>query len=183
MSPRRRLLVSQSKQNDGKGKTFLVGICLAVGLQSPTVRHNLRWWMSSLLGSVWLPPGDMEVLTTTATAILLGWMLFWLDSKKSQNDSVAAVTIYPLLGVQLSQGIMASTLQESGQLFLPRDTIADCIVYEVILSHKVLNVVAFRLKATSGDKLIPAFPGTDMTYEECFYMRQEIRKSLGMKDG
>ena len=78
---------------------------------------------------------------------------------------------------------MASTLQDSGHFFLPRDTIGDCIVYEVILSHEVQNVVAFRLKASSGDKLIPAFPGTDMTYEECFYLRQEIRKSLGMKDG
>jgi len=141
------------------------------------------------------------------------------------TTTVAVVTIYPSLGAQLStevgpmrkqQPFAATTNQtdpssishppksppqqqwvvcQQHLQFLPRDQIVDCIVYEVILSHKVKNVVAFCLQnapiavlncdnnhSSSNEeqqhRLAPAFPMADLTYQECLFLRGEILGAL-----
>ncbi|CAB9508979.1 expressed unknown protein [Seminavis robusta] len=152
---------------------------------------------------------DLSKATCTMALLAVGSIIVFATTnpaKKSQ-ETVAVLTIYPALGAQLSQetrrkGSSSSaknqrsqdnSVQMRNQLFLPRDQIVDCVVYEVIWSHKVMNVVALRIHATTTQeksetqqqqtlKLIPVFPGTEMTYEECLYMRQEIIVSLDLPD-
>jgi hypothetical protein len=87
-------------------------------------------------------------------------------------------------------------------LFIPRDVILDVIVNEVILAHKVVSVVLFRILKTDAVQgirdaderppistlmkkgyihLVPAFPGVQMSFAECYNMRKELSAALGMK--
>ena len=152
------------------------------------------------------------------------------------TTTAAVVTIYPSLGVQLSREVgpmrkhqpFTTTTNQTDPSsishppksptqqqcvvcqqhlqFLPRDQIIDCIVYEVILSHKVKNVVAFCLQNSpiavlncdnnhsshhnnnnndtnssneeQQHRLVPAFPMADLTYQECLFLRGEILRAL-----
>jgi hypothetical protein len=110
----------------------------------------------------------------------------------------AVVTVFPAC-VQLAR-LQGSKPIET-PLLIPREDILDIIVNEIILSHKVVSVVVFRvlkrqgcLKCTSTVKfagmgsllqegmvhLITAFPGVEMTYRECLVISKKISESLGL---
>lgn len=135
--------------------------------------------------------------TATIVAVLLGAVMLKLQPVAKMKMTMAVVTIYPALGVQLSIEIADGTKENHhrevvNRQFIPRDQIKDCIVYEVILSHKVISQVAFRIyqQGVSDDgykmdhkvqhslKLIPAFLKAELTYEECLFMRREIMAKL-----
>lgn len=124
--------------------------------------------------------------------------------KKPDATSQVAVTVYPM-GVQLAR--LESDRPVKPPLFIPRDIILDVIVNEMILAHKVVSVVLFRVwkrdettqQATTSKQerseppgcissllkegrihLVPAFPGVEMSYRECLMMRREISVSLGL---
>ena len=149
---------------------------------------------------------DTHNLIMGATGVLCLALLWWKVSSHhaTQTTKLAVVTLYPALGVQLSTEQQTLTLEKQDipsinnnatrtimgtPIFLPREFIVDCLVYEVILSHKVVTVVAFsilNLPPGTGDnddtpqqQLVPAFPGTEMTYQECLYMRRQIVQTLG----
>jgi hypothetical protein len=85
-------------------------------------------------------------------------------------------------------------------LLISRRDIVDIVVNEVILSHRVVSVLVFRVLKLTGTaapeakKLQPmhsllkensirlqvAFPSVDMSYNECMTMRGEISRTLGL---
>jgi len=103
------------------------------------------------------------------------------QSQKFVSKREVAVTVSPI-GVQLSTLENGST--QGRPLLLPLDQIKDCVVNEVVLSHKVRSAVLFRVWKQSPDadkeyiKLVEAFPGAEMTHTECLAIRNEIVKSL-----
>ena len=103
------------------------------------------------------------------------------DSDGAGNKGVAIMLYH--VGVQLAivtlrQGC-ESVLQQGKPRFIPRDQIVDCIVTEVILAHKIQNVVVLRLRHER--KLVNAFPGVDLTYTECCALRSEINSYLTLR--
>jgi hypothetical protein len=101
---------------------------------------------------------------------LIIFLLYYLRPRKKANLE-RTVTMYPL-GVQLSG-------PTGTPRFLPRDVVVDCVVTEVILAHKVISVVIFRVKGRNGTtELVDAFPGMDMTYVECLTVRSKIMDCL-----
>ena len=184
---------------------------------SVLVRQGIQY-VSQLLLDCGLTRTHLDVsnhsvmITAAAGLLAVGLLLFlWTAGISSHSTTttttkLAVVTLYPALGVQLSteqQTTMVgkqdtdndnnATITGIGHpLFLPRDQILDCVVYEVILSHKVVTVVAFRIikpttttaESSTDDtpqnhQLVPAFPGTEMTFQECLFMRRQILQTLG----
>mmetsp|Transcript_41888 Transcript_41888/g.58889 ORF Transcript_41888/g.58889 Transcript_41888/m.58889 type:complete len:174 (+) Transcript_41888:19-540(+) len=99
------------------------------------------------------------------------------------------VSITPI-GVQLSTS-RNRQIQPGKKRFFSREDIVDMVVTEVILSHKVVSVLMFRLakEARSGRsvqelmdagkiELQVAFPGVEMKYKQCMDMRTEIIERL-----
>lgn len=201
----RRFTVSKSDQNGSLANSLLVvacGILLVAGLDSAYCRHYLLLLWHTQFKPKESHVAEVEIFTKSATALVLGGILLWFNSSKesSSDESLAVVTVYPSMGVQLSEASFTEAKESDGKtkgsmgMFLPREKIVDCIVYEVILSHKVKNEVAFRIaqaaeeaslersQGTTQDhdlRLIPAFPETEMTYQECLYMRRHILQALG----
>lgn len=112
-----------------------------------------------------------------------------MKNQVAQRDIV--VEIYPL-GIQIEtitqdrSTIPPSQRRTVGKaIFLPREVVVDCVVNEVVLGHKVLSQLLFRVRCSSlkeglADtvRLVQAFPGVEMTYVECLAMRAEINKFL-----
>jgi hypothetical protein len=123
-------------------------------------------------------------------AIVAAITFVLLLNRQGGNACQATVTVYPT-GVQLAK---SHQNQQTPPLFLPRDQILDVICSEVILAHKVVSVVLFRV--LKGDTctndpfnnkpsiasllkegrihLVPAFDGVEMSFEEC----QKVRRKL-----
>jgi hypothetical protein len=132
----------------------------------------------------WIPP------TIALVLVLLAAIFYWKACSNISGRG-AAVSIYPL-GVQLStvcRGIDPTVADLTRcrilpRVFIPRDRIVDCIVTEVIWSHKVQSMVVFRVsnRAPSSDdnamQLVCAFPGVEMTYLECLHYRRQINSCL-----
>jgi len=117
--------------------------------------------------------------------------------QRAATTCEAIITVYPV-GVQLARRSKGRLLQPP--LFIPRDVILDVIVNEVILAHKVVSIVLFRvLKQNELQEsrdlakppvssllkegrihLVPAFPGVEMSFSECHVMRRELSSSLDL---
>lgn len=126
-------------------------------------------------------------------------MLLWNTIRKQRRPGTCqvSVTVYPV-GVQLAR-LNAGQLVRP-PMFISRDLILDVIVNEVILAHKVVSVVLFRVWKQEGMEqtpdivrppissllkegqihLIPAFHGVELSFRECQVMRRELSVSLGL---
>lgn len=122
--------------------------------------------------------------------------------QRAVSSCQATIVVYPL-GVQL--GRIRDDRPVGAPLFIPHDAILDVIVNEVILAHKVVSIVLFRIwkqealreSRDASDKPPPppisfllkegrihldsAFPGVEMSYAECQMMRRELSNALGLK--
>ena len=222
MLSRRRLAVCISSDDGRGGVStnrflLVVVLVLAASLwnseavidlaQSTSLHQALAWIWMKCVDPESIPDNLVTIAVQTLIGLVLGtFLLSSLLGSTTSTSKLAVATIYPALGVQLSTELHTVTnkdkeeIQETSKnykilgnpVFLPRDQIVDCIVYEVILSHKVVTVVAFRIQSETGKdnnlestgmdsevRLIPAFPGTEMTYRECLSMRREILQTLG----
>lgn len=202
-----RFTVSKSDHNGSLADSLLIVVCgvlLAAGVDSAYCRHYLLQLWHTQFKPEESHGAQVEIFTKSATALVLGGILLWFSSRKkaTADESLAVVTVYPSMGVQLSEISSTVSKESNGKakrstgLFLPRDKIVDCIVYEVILSHKVKNEVAFRIQQPAEEtkegsqstiqdqdlRLISAFPNTEMTYEECLYMRRHMLGALGLAE-
>jgi hypothetical protein len=144
------------------------------------------------------------ILLALGIITLLSATFSWTSSRATNKEQGVAVFIYPL-GIQLATVVYDVDQQQQHLVsgpqsfldvkpgpFFPRDQIIDCIVNEVILAHKVISVVVFRVRQRTESrtigvshththafiKLVHAFPGADMTYVECLAIRHEIMKEL-----
>lgn len=131
--------------------------------------------------------------TVAAVCLMTVLLLIWFRQGAADNASQATVTVYPM-GVQLAK--IQKSRPVRPPLLIPRDLILDVIVNEVILAHKVVSIVLFRvLKEEANDlikppissllkegrvKLVPAFPGVEMSFAECQQMRRELSTCLGL---
>jgi GPI-GlcNAc transferase complex, PIG-H component len=197
MGEHRRFCVCIPSKNDPKVKIFLFSLLL-LGCLNSSFTHEIcrRLWRDHVNSPRLDSNQVVENVSRSISAVVLGGLLLYSlfgKSPKTASEPIAVVSVYPGLGVQLSHEVCDdkfTTTPQPGKnrLFIPRDKIVDCIVYEVILSHKVTNVLAFRVltslfssETNEKDlKLVPAFPGTEMTYQECFYMRKQILQVLGL---
>jgi hypothetical protein len=88
----------------------------------------------------------------------------------------ASVTVFPL-GLQL----VTSYSNKQPTLLLHQE-IVDCIVNEVILAHKVINVILFRCYDAKGNiKLVQAFPGMQLNYRDCLRIRSDLQEALHLQ--
>lgn len=146
---------------------------------------------------------DYRIANTLLVSCLF---ILILISRRIQpkQERGSALFIYPF-GIQLASVYFGSSEKDISRCFhtikhgsfLPRDEIIDCVVNEVILAHKVVSVVLFRLKkpicCSHSDKcenanhaicdalLVEAFPGIEMSYNECLVLRQRIMKAIDGK--
>jgi len=120
------------------------------------------------------------------------------ESNDSAGNKGVAVMLYHA-GVQLATVSLLNdrwteaVTAPGNARFIPRDQIIDCVVTEVILAHKIQNVVVFRLHRRSSRtahahdvsadaiELVNAFPGVDLTYVECCAIRSQINSYLTLR--
>jgi hypothetical protein len=114
-----------------------------------------------------------------------------VDQSSASHECV--VSIYPI-GIQIECLVRSSPSGKADKVqrtplgkpvFVPREAVIDCIVIELVHSHKVASKVLFRIgewpKFCLSDPyvhLVEAFPGVEMTYAECLAMRAEINRYL-----
>jgi hypothetical protein len=119
---------------------------------------------------------ELSAMTFCGLLALIAVLILMLLTPRgwpTPQQKQAVVTIYPL-GVQLS-----STQTKGKKRFIFREQIIDCVVNEVILVHKVINVVILRLCFRDGTiKLVDAFPGVELSYKDCLIMRSQINEAL-----
>jgi hypothetical protein len=135
---------------------------------------------------------DFPQAAVSTSIALVGAMVWFLKGDDSAvHESVVAV--YPL-GIQIGNRVVLPRTQSLKELigatiFIPMEALIDCVVTEVVLSHKVISTLQFRVLcqpsgsalrfgSTTPMKLIPAFPGVELSYSECLTMRAEIHKCL-----
>lgn len=134
-----------------------------------------------------------QQIIVAALCLVTLLVLNWVQHGAVDNESQVTVTVYPM-GVQLAK--LQKLVPVRPPLLIPRDLILDVIVNEVILAHKVVSIVLFRvLKEDANDlikppvstllkegriKLVPAFPGVEMSFAECQAMRRELSACLGL---
>ena len=184
----------------------LVSLLWSVQVSCPTILDFKQLLAAALPASEYdfgTQRWAMGLIGTGILATVLGFVLLF-PAKNSGTETVSVVSIYPTIGIELRtellrrspEGLSQTTKKVLNVKFIPRDQIFDCIVYEVILVHKVINLVAFRIhkadNSVKDDKhieeivnnkalqLVPAFPGAEMTYKECLHMRSEIIHELGI---
>jgi len=151
---------------------FIPGATILSGIWSfspPLVESSLAF--SMLLITVLVSTGIMVCAGDRATTVL----------------RECVVEIYPL-GVLVQTQLRTATAgpratEVEKSVFLARESIIDCIVCEVILGHKVISQVLFRVRRRSKDTdlidPVPCFPGVEnMTYLECLAMREEMQSCL-----
>jgi hypothetical protein len=142
---------------------------------------------------------ESQLKIASIVFLLFMLLLIKIRKQKAANTCQVIVEVLPL-GVQVSRMQRARPVRPP--LFIPRDVILDVIVNEVILAHKVVSVVLFRILKTDAVQgirdaderppistlmkkgyihLVPAFPGVQMSFAECYKMRKELSAALGMK--
>ena len=140
--------------------------------------------------------GGARLATLTSTFLLAIFLLNRIRKQREESACEATITVYPI-GVQLAR--VKNSRPVRPPLFIPRDVILDVIVTEVILAHRVVSVVFFRVfkrdeKQASDSAqppistllkegrihLVPAFPGVELSFSECQLMRREVSASLGI---
>lgn len=154
---------------------------------------------SIVLASSW-PPLDFKgndfsqasVSTFFALVAALLWFLHRDHSRLRDAVHESVVAVYPL-GIQIenrvtSPAIRSKTKVVGESIFIPMEALIDCVVREVVLSHKVISILQFRVLCRPGSashlgssadmKLVQAFPGVELSYSECLTMRAEIHKYL-----
>lgn len=186
--------------------TVVAPLFLAVGLNywGP---FEFKTWAASVyrLASPQIEEGaaavdqNVEPLAVVAFLGCLMAAIYFVRSIGESNDSAGnkgvAVMLYHV-GVQLATVSLLndrwtqSVTAPGNARFIPRDQIIDCVVTEVILAHKIQNVVVFRLQRRSSRavhahdvpadsiELVNAFPGVDLTYMECCAIRSQINSYL-----
>jgi hypothetical protein len=147
-----------------------------------------------------LPPSDERPFghyKTLAFLVMAGFGVVYahcignVDQTSALHECV--VSIFPI-GIQIECVVRSSLSRKTDDehrtrrrkpIFVPRETVIDCVVSEVVHSHKVGSKVLFRIgvgpKFHQSDvyvHLVEAFPGVEMTYEECLAMRAEINRYL-----
>jgi len=145
---------------------------------------------------------NMAFLFSIAACILVFYAVrffVWVvtsmfSSGNAEHKKGVAVMLYPI-GVQLTtvyflngdQGEAAEQIVQENACFIPRDQIIDSVVTEVVLAHKVRSVIVFRLRHShrsdnpnqhAAIQLREAFPGVDLTYNECLAIRSQINNYI-----
>jgi hypothetical protein len=110
------------------------------------------------------------LLWSLISLFFISYVVFWNGTSSQKSVSV---TILPL-GVQLETNSSASC----DPIFLPRQSILDCIVHEIILGHCVISVVLLRVQTETAYRLVQVFPGVELTYNECLALRGQIQTCL-----
>mmetsp|Transcript_14461 Transcript_14461/g.21306 ORF Transcript_14461/g.21306 Transcript_14461/m.21306 type:complete len:193 (-) Transcript_14461:847-1425(-) len=137
------------------------------------------------------------VIFSFGIIIILSGLLMARCSGETRERFEVSVFICEL-SVQISTSCNGKVKGEP--IMIPKKSILDVVVEEIILSHKVVSVLIFRLqKCTDGDnldglttpdsiqkllaedkvQLQVAFPGVELSYQQCLDLRFEMMKSLG----
>lgn len=141
-------------------------------------------------------PLDQQNVAILACLLIFVLLVCFRRKRSDAASEIVIVTVFPA-GVQLSRVKASSNRPVRPPLFLPRDVILDVIVNEVILAHRVVSVVLFRIWKRDGTsrkdtpsiatllkegriQLVPAFPGVEMSFRECHMMRRELSAALGL---
>ena len=148
--------------------------------------HRISWW---LIGSLFVA-------------------VYLLETGPEKEDVEVVVTFYPLLGILQLATWRNHRLMTTSPQAIPIETIQDCIVQEYVGAFKVTTHVVFRLRSTKTTtkthvknqnnsstvattasaaienetttiaKLVAAFPGVELTFEQCLQMKNKIQSFL-----
>jgi hypothetical protein len=142
------------------------------------------------------PFEDQRILVLIYVLALVVIGLVYLRGGKSEELEVS-VSVNQL-SVQLSTYRNGKVM--GYPILISRRDIVDIVVNEVILSHRVVSVLVFRVLKLTGNttpeakkvqpmhallkddtiRLQVAFPSVEMSYKECMTMRWEISRTLGL---
>jgi hypothetical protein len=108
------------------------------------------------LMKVMSPTTSLRQLTPLIALTILSCVVVYFSRKCEHGRTIAVVALYPL-GIQLGSIPWCMNVKDSKieskdnatkitpNIFLPRDCILDCIVTEIIYSHKVQSLVVLRI--------------------------------------
>jgi hypothetical protein len=123
----------------------------------------------------------MVVISASLILILLHLFTSFPGRKQTKQSTL---TVY-------EHGVHVSASND----VIPQQDIIDVVVHEIVLSYRVLSVVLLRVSRSSSItegqtiydllsqnkvRLVPAFPGVELSYRDCLKMRDEISKALGL---
>jgi hypothetical protein len=167
----------------GGGLMALPGLLAAIIVSGTTSGYQKAegWRLASGAGGL--------IVTTIASV--------FVKSLRSGKDSKVSLSINEL-SVQISTSRRGKVVGHP--IMIPRRDILDIVVHEVILSHKVVSLLIFRVLKPLPNNLTPtqerklsaaeamfqegrirlqvAFPGTEMSYAQCLSLRDEISSCL-----
>jgi hypothetical protein len=108
------------------------------------------------LMKVMSPTTSLRQLTPLIALTILSCVVVYFSRKCEHGRTIAVVALYPL-GIQLGSIPWCMNVKDSKieskdnatkitpNIFLPRDCVLDCIVTEIIYSHKVQSLVVLRI--------------------------------------
>ena len=168
------MMESGSKEphdSDGGAASPLLGVIAA-----RKILNSHGWTLDSF---EW--PGELKWSALLTILIVFLSIVVMLGNQQVDDESPArqvVLSVYPI-GIQLDSN------NSSGiPTFVPREDVVDCVVTEIIRAHCVFSTLVIRVRQQPANddndsiRLIPAFPGVEMTYKECLTMRHEINKYL-----
>lgn len=129
------------------------------------------------------------LMASTSLSLLVVGML--LQRRRQEKVEVS---------VSINEATVRLTAKRNEKLFgnplvIPRRDILDVVVNEVILAHRVVTVLVFRVRKGSDDdktyednvqillsqdrvRLVPVFPAIELTFRECHTLRRNITTAL-----
>ena len=120
----------------------------------------------------------LAIVSATAIAIALSgaWNIFRRSKTKE-----ATVLIFPFAIQLCSTNTTKPTSHQAHTLILRQDVI-DCIVNEVILAHKIVSVILFRIRDNKGAvQLMQAFPGIELHYRDALRIQSDMVRALNLQ--
>lgn len=128
--------------------------------------------------SLWFE-GDLLWIFACLLICIIGYPLFRTSSRPSPGCSIA---LYPN-GIQVDDvwfGDNNEIIRSKSLRFVPRESILDCVVLEVILTQRVRNALVLRLCSQSdGDQaVLDLLPKADLDYDQCMRLRHALKNYL-----
>jgi hypothetical protein len=166
-----------------------LGIAKAEFVVQSSVKSNAPTWWSAAVLVLLLTVGfarfehDISPWMVVSASMILVFSIFTSFPGRKQTKQ-STLTVY-------EGGVHVFASKD----VIPRQDIIDVVVHEIVLSYRVFSVVILRVSTSSTItteqtiydllsqnklRLVPAFPGVELSYRDCLKMRYEISKALGL---
>ena len=112
-----------------------------------------------------------------AFSIVVAWLSSWIVFRRPRTKE-ATVKIFPF-AIQLSS--TSTPARHQARTVLLRQDVVDCVINEVILAHRVVSIILFRIRDAKGVvQLVQAFPGIELHYRDALRIRNDMFHAINL---